>query len=149
MARLSLTQALASAGASEEILNLVNLCFERCLTPQDTGRPRQYANRNEQQRAYRERKRREKALAAREALEPAREALAPSPIWQTPVIVAETRVPMRPMVASLKGLLVDAAGWNVDREADVAPILALIDQGCDLEADVLPTVARTVPEQVR
>ena len=53
------------------------------------------------------------------------------------------------MVASLKGLLVDAAGWNVDREADVAPILALIDQGCDLEADVLPTVARTVPEQVR
>jgi hypothetical protein len=50
---------------------------------------------------------------------------------------------------SLKGLLVDAAGWNVDREADVAPILALIDQGCDLKADVLPTVARTVPELPR
>ena len=54
MARLKLqlrvTKALASAGASEEILALVNLCFEQCLTPQDTGRPRQYANRNEQQR---------------------------------------------------------------------------------------------------
>ena len=50
------------------------------------------------------------------------------------------------MVPSLKGLLVDAAGWNVDREADVAPIRALIEQGCDLEADVLPTVARNVPD---
>jgi hypothetical protein len=50
---------------------------------------------------------------------------------------------------SVKGLLFDAARWNVDREADVAPILALIDQGCDLEADVLPTVSRTVLEQVR
>ena len=48
-------------------------------------------------------------------------------------------------VASLKGLLVDAARWNVDREADVAPIRALLDQGCDLEADVVPTVARTNP----
>jgi hypothetical protein len=37
--------------------------------------------------------------------------------------------------------LVDTAGWNVDREADVAPIHALIDQGCDLEADVLPTAS--------
>jgi len=54
-----------------------------------------------------------------------------------------------PRTPSVKGLLFDAARWNVDRDADVAPILALIDQGCDLEADVLPTVARTVPEQVR
>jgi hypothetical protein len=121
-------KALASAGATEEILALVNSCFEQCLTPQDTGRPRQYANRNEQQRAYRERKRREKALAAPEKL-----VLAPE----------VARVP------SLKGLLVDAAGWNVDRDADVAPILALIAQGCDLEADILPVVARNVPDLTR
>ena len=30
-----------------------------------------------------------------------------------------------------------------------APILGLVDQGCDLEADILPTVARTVPELPR
>jgi hypothetical protein len=30
--------------------------------------------------------------------------------------------------------------------ADVEPISGLLDQDCDLEADVLPTVARTVPE---
>jgi hypothetical protein len=55
----------------------------------------------------------------------------------------EARVPL------LKGKLVYAAKWNVDDEADVAPIRALIDQGCDLEADVVPTVARTVPELPR
>jgi hypothetical protein len=36
----------------------------------------------------------------------------------------------------LKGLLVNAAGWNVDRSADISPIRALLDQGCDPEADV-------------
>jgi hypothetical protein len=150
MSRLSLqlrvTKALSSAGASEEILSLVNLCFEQCLTPQDTGRPRQYANRNEQQRAYRERKRREKALAdldredrrlAREGLEGASRLLVDAEPLAFP---AQTRV------ASLKGRLVDAARWNVDREADVEPIRALIEQGCDLEADVLPVVARNVPD---
>jgi hypothetical protein len=53
-------------------------------------------------------------------------------------------------VVSLKGLLVDAAGWNVDRDADVLTIRRLLDdEGCDLEADILPTVARTVPELPR
>jgi hypothetical protein len=52
-------------------------------------------------------------------------------------------------VPSLKGLLVDAARWNVDREADVAPIQALLALGCDLEADILPTVARLVPDLPR
>src|SRR5215470_2571900 len=70
MPRLSLqlrvTKALASAGATNEILALVNSCFEACLVPRPNGRPRQYANRNEQQRAYRERKRREKTLTARD-----------------------------------------------------------------------------------
>jgi hypothetical protein len=51
---------------------------------------------------------------------------------------------------SLKDMLVDAAGGNVDREADVLTIRALIEnKDCDLEADVLPTVARLVPELPR
>jgi hypothetical protein len=49
-------------------------------------------------------------------------------------------------VPSLKGLLVDAAAWNVDPSSDIAPIRGLLDQGCDLEADVVPTVGRTVRE---
>jgi hypothetical protein len=36
-----------------------------------------------------------------------------------------------------------------DITADVAPIRALLDQGCDLEADVVPTVARTMPDLLR
>jgi hypothetical protein len=39
----------------------------------------------------------------------------------------------------------EAAHWKIDPEADVEPIRALIAQGCDLEADILPTVARDVP----
>ena len=49
----------------------------------------------------------------------------------------------------MKGLLVNAANWNVDPESDVGPIRALLDQGCDLEADVVPMVAREVPELAR
>jgi hypothetical protein len=151
MARLSLQlrvgKALASAGASEEILALVNSAFEACLVPRPNGRPRQYANRNEQQRAYRERKRREKTLTARDerkqsekTLGEERERLADNEREERRAV----REACEGRVASLKGLLVDAAGWNVDREADVAPIRALIEQGCDLEADVLPVIALEV-----
>jgi hypothetical protein len=52
-------------------------------------------------------------------------------------------------VLSLKEVLVDAAGGNVDREADVLTIRALLAQGCDFEADILPTVARDVPQLPR
>jgi len=61
----------------------------------------------------------------------------------------KARVKSRPKVPSLKGLLVDAARWNVDQSASEEPIRYLIDIGCDLEADILPTVARTVPDLPR
>jgi hypothetical protein len=42
------------------------------------------------------------------------------------------------------------AGGSFDRDADFEPIVALIrDQGCDLEADVLPVVARLLPDLLR
>jgi hypothetical protein len=53
------------------------------------------------------------------------------------------------MVSSLKELLVGAARHNVDLSAGEGPIRYLIDIGCDLEADILPTVARTVPDLPR
>jgi hypothetical protein len=53
--------------------------------------------------------------------------------WQAPV--------------SLQQRLEEACQANYD--ASVEPIEALLAQGCDLEADVLPTVARTVPELPR
>jgi hypothetical protein len=45
--------------------------------------------------------------------------------------------------------LIEAAQGHFDPAADVEPIRGLLDQGCDLEADVLPTVARMVPELPR
>jgi hypothetical protein len=61
--QLQVIEALRSTGASEEIVALMQSCFEACLKP--TGRPRQYPNRTEKQRAYRaRRKQREKSLAA-------------------------------------------------------------------------------------
>ena len=37
----------------------------------------------------------------------------------------------------------------MDALADISPIRGLIEQGCDLEADVLPIVAREIPELPR
>jgi hypothetical protein len=49
-----------------------------------------------------------------------------------------------PPIQRLRGRLEEAGHGNFD-ESDIGPILDLIDQGCDLEADILPTVARMVP----
>jgi hypothetical protein len=49
----------------------------------------------------------------------------------------------------IRGRLHGAAQGQIEPGADVAPICALIKQGCDLEADILPTVPRTVPELPR
>jgi hypothetical protein len=45
--------------------------------------------------------------------------------------------------------LLQAGQGNVDQWADIAPIRALLDQGCDLEADILPIVARELSELPR
>jgi hypothetical protein len=51
--------------------------------------------------------------------------------------------------AHLEADLILAARGNCDPEANIEPIRALLDQGCDLEADTLPIVAREVPELPR
>jgi hypothetical protein len=61
----------------------------------------------------------------------------------------ERAQPERTMALPLRRLLVDAARHNVDVTASVEPIQHLIDIGYDLEADILPVVARMVPELPR
>jgi hypothetical protein len=50
---------------------------------------------------------------------------------------------------AIRARLIDASNGNIDALADISPIRALIEQGCDLDADILPTVAGTVPELPR
>jgi hypothetical protein len=52
-------------------------------------------------------------------------------------------------IVSLRQRLEEAGQANFDARVSVAPILALIEQGCDLEADILPVVAPEVPELPR
>ena len=42
-----------------------------------------------------------------------------------------------------------AARSNIAGDNDVSPILDLIEQGCDLDLDVLPTIARRVQRDSR
>jgi hypothetical protein len=42
--------------------------------------------------------------------------------------------------------LLAAANGNADPHAHIGTIRALIEQGCDLQADVLPVVARLLPQ---
>jgi hypothetical protein len=119
--QLRVTKALASAGATDEILALANSAFEACLKPKPNGRPPKYANRSEQQRAYRARRKERDRIADldREDRRLAREGGEASGGNSDPLADFE---PIRRLLSSptLKGLLVDAARWNVDREADVS-----------------------------
>jgi hypothetical protein len=66
---------------------------------------------------------------------------------ETPDLRGLVRVEMR--VETLRGRLEEAGQGHFDPDASVEPIRALLDQGCDFEADVVPIVAREVPELPR
>ena len=50
---------------------------------------------------------------------------------------------------NLRVRLIDASNGNIDPLSDISPIRSLIEQGCDLELDVLPIVAREIPDLPR
>jgi hypothetical protein len=50
---------------------------------------------------------------------------------------------------NLRVRLIDASNGNIDALADISPIRALLEQGRDLEADILPVIAREVPKLPR
>jgi hypothetical protein len=124
-------KAFRSAGATEEMIEVARLMYGS-LANEPPGRPRKYKTGKEARHAYymRHRGRLLKLQAIRNKKQKA-------------------DAPIRAMLSRSRRLLNEAANGNVDPAADLALIQALVDQGCDLEADILPTVARTVPELPR
>jgi hypothetical protein len=106
------------------------------------GRPRKYPDKAAKARAYRKQKKCEiEAIKARAETEPIKER-AETPSFVTPRV----RYEVVAEAVSLRVRLIDASHGNIDALADIAPIRALIEQGCDLEADILPVIEREVPE---
>jgi hypothetical protein len=125
-------KAFRSAGATEEMMEAARLIFGS-LPREAPGRPRMYKNSKEADHAYYVRKK-----ARQQEYEKISEISSNN---GHPMDAAPPGTGAR--VPSLKGLLVDAARWNVDLSADLEPIRQLMIRGCNLEADILPTVART------
>jgi hypothetical protein len=140
--------AFRSAGATEEMIASARLIFGS-LPREAPGRPRMYQNSKEADHAFymrhRDRFRQKRVISPNNDHYPLPSEYVEA-VGRT-LIGTEMLPPAR--VLSLKELLIDAAGGNVDREADVLTIRALLDEGCDLEADILPTVARMMPELPR
>jgi hypothetical protein len=148
-----IVEALQAAGATEEMIAAAVGAYgawERAPRRQG-GRPRKYQNRAECDRAYRERRKlREKTCE--NTFEKT------SPDEKTCEKTQPRRNEMRYEISgsdplngagNLRVRLLDASHGNADPAADVAPIRALLDQGCDLEADVVLIVAREVPDLPR
>jgi hypothetical protein len=165
MENMKAITAFRNAGATEEMIASARLIFGS-LPREAPGRPRMYKKSKEANHAFyiRHRDRHRKMLAISpnnghmkatggdpatpELSDQARGGSAPDVgVASNPPVA--TPNPVKAMVA-LHVMLVDAARWNVDSDADVEPMRRLMfDKGCDLEADVLPTVARMVPELPR
>jgi hypothetical protein len=149
--------ALLTAGVTEEMIAGARQILGAC-TIRTVGRPRKYKNRAECDRAYKLRKKerektRKKILDALSLEEATPDAHALS-LKEVKAIPATARDEIRDeiprfVIEARQRLLLDAAQGHVDPAADIAPIQALLDQGCNFEMDVLPTVARTVPELPR
>jgi hypothetical protein len=104
--------------------------------PRKRGRRRQYADAAARQRAWRRRN------EIRDQNQPS------AGPRNEPPDAGRDRFHLVP-TEDLRGRLLEAAQDHIDPAADVAPISGLLDQGCDLEADVVPIVAREVPELPR
>ena len=146
--------ALRSAGATEAIIAAAIKASGECAIPHPSrgGRPRKYADRAARDRAYRAQK---KPRVERRVETPPRDEMRVETRTEWDEMRDEMRVETlteRPVDEEggkgnryLWARLDQASRGHADPGADVAPIRALLDQGCDLEAAVVPTVARTVP----
>jgi hypothetical protein len=128
----AIVEALRKAGATEEMIAAaVKAGGELQNSPRrQRGRRRQYADDAARQRAWRRRN------EIRDEIPPRHESPGKRPPDETDDV-------------TLRRQLLQVGQGNVDQWADIAPIRALLDQGCDLEADILPIVARELPELPR
>jgi len=136
-------EALRSAGATEEMIAAAIKAGGESRTPHPSPL-RKYESGAARQKAYRDRKKRYVTRDEKRDETP--------PRYVTRDV---TRPPdagrnrFRLPTEALRGRLLEAAQGHIDPMADVEPISALLDQGCDLEADVLPVVARLLSELPR
>jgi hypothetical protein len=130
--------AIQAAGATEEmVVGVVGVFGEFGESPRRRGgRPRKYADANARKLAWK-----------RAATKPGASDVTGD---ETPPRRDENRdeTPV-PDDLAIRGRLFDASQGNFDVSSDTEPIRALLDQSCDLEADVVPVVAREVPELPR
>jgi hypothetical protein len=105
------------------------------------GRPRKHADHAARTRAWRQRdERRDETPPPRDEI---RDETPPSQAGR------DEKRDETSGARNLRARLWFAAQGNFDRASDIAPIRALLAQGCDLEADVVPIVARELPELPR
>jgi hypothetical protein len=139
----AIVEALRNAGATEEMIAAAVKAGGELQNspPRQRGRRRQYADDAARQRAWR--RRNEIRDESQPSAGPCDEIRV-----ERPPDAGPNRFRLVPTEA-LRGRLLEAAQCHIDPMADVAPISGLLDQGCDLEADVVPIVAREVPELPR
>jgi hypothetical protein len=127
---LAVAEALEAAGATKEMVAAVSGTFAAWQAVQR-------AKATERQRACRARKREREALQ-RDVTTPQGEADILPDIVRDQIAGEDL----------LQALSLAGRG-NFDISASFVPIRALLDQGCDLQADILPVIAREVPELQR
>ena len=126
----TILEALRSAGATEEMLAAAIAADRGARAPHRAKDA--------------ERKRR--ARAAKGGAHPGRR---PADAVARPADIAPRPSDTEPCSADapaderMRARLLEAAQHHAEPLADVGPMRRLIDQGCDLKADILPTVART------
>jgi hypothetical protein len=160
--------ALRSAGATEEMIAAAVKASGEFPTPQAArrGRPRKYADDAARKRDWKRgtTKRATKSVRGDEKGDeipthlggayPPGDEKGDENHEENKDKTSQTRmprdqIPFQRAMDHLRGRLEEAGQGNFDADADVAPIRALLDQGCDLEADILPIIAREVPELPR
>jgi hypothetical protein len=149
----SVIEALRSAGATEEMIAAAVKASGELRTPHPGGRPRKHANGAERLREHRKRRRNETSSVTPSTCNET-SSVTPPRNETSSVTRDEIRdeIPMARRMAlgpALRGRLEEAGQGHFDADADIEPIRALLDQGCDLELDILPVVAREVPELPR
>jgi hypothetical protein len=143
--------AMQAAGATEEMVAaVVGVCGES-PKPHPGGRPRKHADGAARMRDLRRRRKDDGTSSVTPSVTSSSDgtgSVTPSGDGTSSVTPGRGRYELRDE-NNLRVRLIDACQGNVDAVADVVPILALIDQGCDLDLDVLPVVRAEVPELPR